>query len=200
MNGKYWSDFLAAGYMVVEGKTYSVSHLRDRVFEVQVEEKPGCFVKIDLQVEFTSHCVSRGPKKGQTIDFSVVGYDQLVIDGRNNWRSFNKDRYALSSLLPNVVETLASRPCLFTNHENFLTLEIGKLLPNYPEGTEYEIYFNARKGSKKNSVRIVLESAYVRDEYADHQPKKFKKNDRIKGGKLLLKKARGLPIKRPPGQ
>ncbi|WP_172407112.1 hypothetical protein [Xanthomonas citri] len=39
---------------------------------------------------------------------------------------------------------------------------------------------------------------YVRDEDADNDPYKFKKDDRIKGWRLLLNRATGKPVRRPP--
>ncbi|MDC8636222.1 hypothetical protein NY671_22315, partial [Xanthomonas hortorum pv. pelargonii] len=60
-----------------------------------------------------------------------------------------------------------------------------------------EVYFNvAARG--RGAVRIYVESAYVRDEDADNDPYKFKKDDRIKGWRLLLNRATGRPVRRPP--
>ncbi|RNK43446.1 hypothetical protein C9401_13465, partial [Xanthomonas vasicola pv. vasculorum] len=80
--------------------------------------------------------------------------------------------------------------CLFTNGDNFLTMELQQLIPGYPPGVQYEVYFNVttRGGG---AVRIYVESAYVRDEDADNDPYKCKKEDRIKGWRLLLNRATG---------
>jgi len=198
MQGKYWRDHLAAGYIEVGGTSFSLAHLRPQRLFASIEEEAGKTTQLALDIEFSSHCVSKGPKKGTVIDFSVIGYDQLLIDHRSNWRAFHAGRHGLSYLLPQIIGSLHERPCLFTGHENFLTVELHQLLPGYPPGSQYEIYFSARQGSDRNSVRIVVESAYVRDEEADNDPYKFKKDDRIKGWRLLLKKARGEGIRRPP--
>lgn len=198
MQGKYWADHLSAGYIVVGGTSFSLVHLRRQQFVASIAEAGIQPVQLALDVEFSSHCVSKGPKTGTTTDFSVLGYDHLLIDHRSNWRAFHSGRHRLSSLLPQIIGSLHERPCLFTGHENFLTIELHQLLPGYPPGSQYEIYFSARQGNARNSVRVIVESAYVRDEEADNDPYKFKKDDRIKGWRLLLKKARGEAVRRPP--
>lgn len=198
MQGKYWADHLAAGFIVVGGESFPLDHLRNQRIVVTIEEAGSQPVQLLLDVEFSSHCVSKGPKTGATIDFSVLGYDHLLIDHRRNWRAFHPGRHRLSALLPQIIGSLHERPCLFTGHENFLTLELDQLLPGYPPGSQYEIYFSARRGTAPNSVRVFVESAYVRDEDAENDPYKFKKDDRIKGWRLLLKKARGEAVRQPP--
>ncbi|KLB29805.1 hypothetical protein SM77512_08600, partial [Xanthomonas hortorum pv. gardneri] len=154
-------------------------------------------VTVSVSVEFSSHCVSKGPpKQGPALVFHA-GHDDLVIDQRRIWRCFHPARYAASALLPDIMRTLDQRPCLFTNGDNFLTMELQELIPGYPPGAQYEVYFNvAARG--RGAVRIYVESAYVRDEDADNDPYKFKKDDRIKGWRLLLNRATGRPVRRPP--
>ncbi|VXC23321.1 conserved hypothetical protein [Pseudomonas sp. 8Z] len=200
MKGKYWPDHLAAGSIDVGGSSFSLAHLRQQRFIANIAEADGKTIQLALDVEFSSHCVSKGPRNGTAFDFSVMGYDQLLIDHRNNWRAFHAGRHGLSYLLPGIMGTLHERPCLFTGHENFLTVELHQLLPGYPPGSQYEVYFSARQGSDQNSVRVIVESAYVRDGDADNDPYKFKKDDRIKGWRLLLKKARGEGVRRPPNR
>lgn len=199
MKGKNWSDYQKAGYIEVDGTRWSLAHLQDQSCTVVTPEAPGKpAVTLMLKVEFSSHCISKGPKRGKTIDFNIVGHERLVIDHRSKWRTFNEKRYHLSLLLPAVFNSLRDRPCLFTGHENFLTLDCS--LAGYPPDTEYEIYFSVRKTDQKNTLRIIVESAYIRDDDADNAPVHFKKEDRITGWKMLLKKARGEAIKRPPNK
>ncbi len=62
--------------------------------------------------------------------------------------------------------------------------------------TKYEIYFNVRKdANKKNTLKLFVESAYVRDEDADNEPVNFKKADKMQAWKLFLKKVRGEPVR-----
>ncbi|WP_234911593.1 hypothetical protein [Xanthomonas citri] len=73
-----------------------------------------------------------------------------MIDGRRIWRCFHPARYAASALLPDIMRTLDQRPCLFTNGDNFLTMELQELIPGYPPGAQYEVYFNvAQRGAGK---------------------------------------------------
>jgi len=52
-----------------------------------------------------------------------------------------------------------------------------------------------RKGEGKNTLKLFIESAYVRDEDADNRPVNFKKADKIMAWKLFLNTARGTSIK-----
>lgn len=151
-------------------------------------------VTLTLLVEFSSHCISRGPKKDCSIDFCELGIERLVIDHRQIRRAFHQERHALSFLLPDIVASLAERRCFFTGHENFLTLELGDLMPGLGVDARYEIYFSVRKAEAKNTLKVFIESAYVRDEEADNQPVNFKKADKITGWKVFLNKARGSPV------
>lgn len=198
MRGKYWPDHLSAGYIVTEGVQHALTHLQPFSYAVPIADTKGVITVIQVAVEFSSHCVSKGPKKGQTLDFSETGYEALVIDHRRIFRRFLPARYEASTALPRILQSLDQRPCLFTNGHNFLTMAMKDVVPGYPEGTQYEIYFNVRQ-SAAASVQVYVESAFVRDEDADNDPYKFKKDDRINGGKLLLNKGLGRPVRRPPG-
>ncbi|HHZ24880.1 TPA: hypothetical protein HH296_21315 [Xanthomonas vasicola pv. zeae] len=197
MKEKYWPDHLAKGYIAIEGAQFSLAHLQPFNYQVAVQAPNQAAVTVSVQVEFSSHCVSKGPpEKGPALVFRE-SHDDLVIDGRRIWRCFHPARYTASALLPDIMRTLDQRPCLFTNGDNFLTMELRELIPGYPPGAQYEVYFNvAARG--QGAVRIYVESAYVRDEDADNDPYKFKKDDRIKGWRLLLNRATGKPVRRPP--
>ncbi|MBT2767671.1 hypothetical protein J7J08_08465 [Stenotrophomonas sp. ISL-67] len=199
MKGKYWPDHLARGYIEIGGVRHSLVHLRPFAYVAQIEESSNVVTAVQVSVEFSSHCISKGPRKGQHFDFSQIGHSFLVIDERRIWRKFLTVRHAASTVLPEIIRTLAERPCLFTSQTNFLTRELRELIPGYPAGTQYEVYFNVkRQGNLK--VLVFVESAYVRDEDSDNDPYKFKKDDRIKGWRLLLNRGRGRPVRRPPGR
>nr|WP_256679015.1 hypothetical protein [Pseudomonas sp. MWU12-2323] len=149
-----------------------------------------------MYVEYSSHCVSAGPKQNQVIDFHALGYERLIIDHRKVRRVFHAGRHALSFLLPDIIASIADRRCFFTGRENFLTLELGSVvMPGQTTDMRYEIYFNVRKGEGKNTLKLFIESAYVRDEDADNRAVNFKKADKIRAWKLFLNTTRGASIK-----
>lgn len=196
LQGKYWPDHQKAHHIEVDGVCWLLGHLRDCTLTVLVPAVPGNpSVTMTVHVEYSSHCISRGPKKNQTIDFQSLGYEHLVIDHRDVRRAFHPDRHALSFLLPGIIASFDNRRCFFTGKENFLTLELGTAMLGYPADTKYEIYFSVRKGDAKNTLRMFIESAYVRDEDADNAPVNFKKADKITAWKLFLDKIRGISIK-----
>lgn len=199
MKGRYWSDHLALGYIEIGGVRHSLEHLRPFAYVAHIEEASNIVTAVHVSVEFSSHCVSKGPRKGQHFNFSELGHSVLVIDERRVWRKFLTARYRASAVLPEIIRTLGKRPCLFTSQTNFLTMELRDLIPGYAAGTHYEVYFNVkRQGNLK--VLVFVESAYVRDDDSDNDPYKFKKDDRIKGWRLLLNRGRGKPVRRPPGR
>ncbi|CAD0345710.1 hypothetical protein CFBP498_31060 [Xanthomonas hortorum pv. vitians] len=188
MKEKYWPDHLAKGFIGIDDAQFSLAHLQPFTYQVIIATPDRAAVAVSVSVEFSSHYVSKGPpKQGPALVFHA-GHDDLVIDQRRIWRCFHPARYAASALLPDIMRTLDQRPCLFTNGDNFLTMELQELIPGDPPGAQYEVYFNvAARG--RGTVRIYAESAYVRDEDADNDPYKFKKDDRIKGWRQLP----GLP-------
>lgn len=199
MKGKYWADHLTVGHIAIGGVQHSLAHLQPFSYTVQITDAKMVVTPISVAVEFSSHCVSKGPKDGQTLDFSQTGYEPLVIDHRHIKRRFLPARYEASVVLPKILQSLDERPCLFTKGNNFLTIEMKEVIPGYPDGTQYEVYFNVKQ-SGAASVAVYVESAFVRDEDADNDRYKFKKDDRIKGWRLLLNRGLGRPVKRPPSR
>ncbi len=196
VQGKYWSDHQKAQHIEIGGVCWLLGHLQGGTQTLVIPAASGNpAVTLTLSIEFSSHCISRGPKQNQPIDFQVLGHEYLVIDHRNVRRAFHPERYALSFLLPDVIASFSERRCFFTGRENFLTLELSSSMQGYAAGAHYEIYFNVRKGEVKNTLIVFIESAYVRDGMADNQPINFKKADKIKAWKLFLNKSRGKSIK-----
>lgn len=196
MIGRFWADYQSAGYIEIDGVRHCLKHLDDFSYVVQLEDAQGNEVAVNVAVRFSSHCVSKGPPKGERISFKK-NFDSLIIDGNKIWRRFLPARYEASKVLPSIIRTLNERPCLFTSQQNFLTIEMKQLIPGYPEGTQYEVYFNVKQRGRL-SVDVYVESAYVRDQDADNDPYKFKKDDRISGKRLLLNRGLGKPVRRPP--
>jgi hypothetical protein len=196
VQGKYWPDLQQARHIEIGGVCWLLDHLKDSVQTITAPASSGNpAVVMTLRVQYSSHCVSYGPKLGRPLDFNELGYEVLVIDHRQNRRAFHAGRHELSFHLPSIIASLAERRCFFTAHENFLTLELGKLIPEASSGARYEIYFSVRQAELKNTLKVFIESAYLRDENGDHAPLNFKKADKITGWKLMLNKVRGTSIK-----
>ncbi|WP_282298403.1 hypothetical protein [Stenotrophomonas sp. PS02289] len=199
MKGKYWPDHLALGYIEIDGVQHSLEHLKPFCYVVHIEEQGKAETPIQVTVEFSSHCVTKGPRTGELIDFSQAGFAPLVIDQRRNWRKFLPARYTASTVLPEIMRTLSQRSCFFASERNYLTLEMNEVIPGYPEGTQYEIYFNVKQRGNL-SVHVYVESAYVRDPCSGSDPYRFRKEDRINGWRLLLNRGTGRAVRRPPSR
>lgn len=192
-----WKIIKTNGYKEIDGVRLDLSHLQDTTYRFSIEASAK-FPQIDFNVlvQFSSHCISWGPKRDEIIDFDLHGHERRVIDDKGVHRCFCDARYELSSNLPGVFETLIDRQCLFTGHENWLTVEV---LKSNGETEEYEVFFRiTRQGSKM--LRIYVESAYVREpEKAINKPVHLKRRDKVRAKVLLAKKLRGEPIRRPAG-
>jgi len=196
MKGKRWKDHLARGEIHVAGVAWSLLHLRPGSLHVVIPEHStqGSQV-VTLAIQYSSHCVSYGPKQGAELDFEAIGVEHMLIDHRGIRRAFCPGRYKLSIQLPSILASLADRQCLFTGHSNWLTLEGHQF--GYPEGSCYEVYFSLRREAALN-LTVYVESAYVRDAgHPSHRPVRFKRHEKIKGWLLMLKKLRNEPIRRP---
>nr|WP_256347387.1 hypothetical protein [Pseudomonas gingeri] len=187
---------MKALHIEIEGVCWLLGHLQPHTQTLVVPTVEGHpSVALTLHFEYSSHCVSAGPKQNQVIDFQALGHERMVIDHRKVRRVFHSGRHALSFLLPDIIASIANRRCFFTGRENFLTLELGSAMSGKTVGVHYEIYFNVRKGEGKNALRVFIESAYMRDEEADNRPVNFKKADKIRAWKLFLNTVRSVSIK-----
>ena len=191
-----WRQLRNNGQIVVEGKSYDLSHLQDAQFAFTIAETAECpKIRASMLMQFGSHCVSIGPPMAKPFDFIRIGDDSKIIDGRGIERCFCPDRYSLSKNLPDIIRSLPEgRKCYFTGRDNWLTVELLG-----PGGVPqfYEVFFDVRRMSS-NAVRIYVESSYVRTEdKKDNQPKGFRKRDKIGSKNLLIKTLRREPIRRP---
>lgn len=192
-----WNSIKTQGYKDVDGTRYNLSHLQDAKYHFVIEAS-GKYpeLKCTLLVQYSSHCVSWGPKRGEDIDFSIHGEQRRIIDDKGVHRCFCDIRYALSSHLPGIFETFSDRHCLFTGHENWLTIEI---LDPAGERQEYEVFFSITRQSS-GMLRIYVESAYVREpDNPGNRPVHLKRRDKVRAKVLLAKKLRGEPVRRPAG-
>jgi hypothetical protein len=89
MKGKGWKEHLARGQIEVAGSSWSLLHLRPISHRLKI---PGLadrgMGEVALAVEYSSHCVSYGPKQGTELDFEHMGHDHLLIDHRGIRRAF----------------------------------------------------------------------------------------------------------------
>jgi len=147
-----------------------------------------------LYVIFSSHCISWGPKRGERIDFSIYGEDRRIIDEKGIHRCFDEARYLLSLHLPGIFKTFVERDCLFTRHQNWLLIEI---VDAAGELRQYEIFFRITK-QDTNTLRVYVESAYVRDSKAlNRKPAAPRRRGKVSAKLLMAKTLKGEPIPRP---
>jgi hypothetical protein len=190
-----WDTIKSYGCKEVSGTKHDLSHLKDAKYHFTIEAS-GKYpaIAFSILVQYSSHCVTWGPKHGQEIDFTVHGEDRRIIDDKGVHRCFCETRHRLSFNLPAIFETLTERLCLFTGHENWLTIEI---LDPSGKRLEYEVFFSLTKQSNR-MLRIYVESAYVRDpNNPGNRPVHLKRRDKVRAKVLLAKKLRGEPIRRP---
>lgn len=190
-----WNTIKANGQIEVDSHSYDLSHLEDARYHFTIPgNKTNDELKCELLVQYSSHCVSWGPKKNTAIDFSEHGEDRCVIDDKGIHRCFCDKRYQLSKSLPDIFATFDTRSCLFTGFDNWMTIDIQD-----PSGQriDYEIYFNLTRQSS-TLLRVYVESAYTRDkEDINKRPKASRRKDKVRAKVLMAKKLRGESIRRP---
>ncbi|WCM23909.1 hypothetical protein NDK50_23995 [Paraburkholderia bryophila] len=155
-----WISILRQGYIDVARVRYDLSHLFAGAFALDVPASakfPAATARV--HVEYTSHCVSFGPRAGAALDFDVLGRERRILDHRNVARAFCADRHRWSCRLPGIVAQLGERRCYFTGHSNWLVIED---ITEHGDPVEYEVFFRLRRAGA-SVLRLVIESAYVRD-------------------------------------
>ena len=98
----------------------------------------------------------------------------LAYSDSRETRIFDFDRYRDSACLPDVVKTLADRPCFHDAYGNFYVFEITEA-----DGIKrfYSVFFTLSKAAKKAGLNLYISSAHMRDErpYAHRvKPIKFR--------------------------
>lgn len=146
-----------------DGVVYDLGHLSSHVTEVVVAAKQGKpEQRYRLNVDYSLHCFTRGPKEGEEISV-----DLAYSDSRET-RIFDFDRYALSKQLPLIVADLAERKCFHDHHGNFYVLE---LIDEEGRRRYYSIFFKLSRAGKRKGLNLFVSSAHARDElpYAKSQ-------------------------------
>ena len=190
-----WRFIKRAGKKTIDGDDYDLSHLQDSVYAFTIAATKGYpEINAEMLIQYSSHCVSIGPARGELFDFAALGQDRLILDDRGNERRFCTARYTWSKRLPDIIRSLSgNRICYFTGHQNWLSIEI---LDSQGMSQGYEVFFNLTRQSNKY-LRVYVESAYVRTENNIRRPGSFRKEAKVRGRVLLAKKLRNQPISRP---
>lgn len=131
---------------------YRLDHLHPFTFELVVPEKDGKpEQRYPLNVIFSLHCFSRSPRPGEAVP------PELAYSDNRETRIFCPDRHALSFRLPEIVRTLADRPCFHDTHGNFYVFEIDEA-----DGTKsyYSVFFTLSKAGRKRGLNLYISSAY----------------------------------------
>ncbi|MBB5217318.1 hypothetical protein [Parapusillimonas granuli] len=189
-----WVSCISQGFIEVSGQRYDLSHMRGPTFELAIAATarfPALTLRIE--VEFTSHCVSFGPKEGETLDFDALGQDRRILDHRQVARAFCFDRYRWSLSLPTLVRTLDGHFCNFTGQGNWLVI---RAIDDQGREVDYEIYFRLRRHDK-DALRMVVESAYVRALGTPGPGVPHDRKGRIRFQVMAAKVFRGEPLRDP---
>jgi hypothetical protein len=191
-----WHQILKQGHLQVDGKRYDLTHLLGSVVEFTIppsDRYPR--LAVSMRVEYTSHCVSYGPPaNGKPFDFTSLGPARRIHDHRGIERVFCFERYRHSLQLPQVISKLDAHTCYFTGRENWLVIEH---IDERGRRSEYEVFFRLRRGEAPHTLRLVVESAYVRDTDRSRPGIPRNRRGRIKFAVMAAKILRGEPIRDP---
>lgn len=148
-----------------DGVIYDLTHLHPKRLTYSQPakgDKPELLYEVD--VIFSMHCFTRGIKQGESPDKNL-----LYVDSRES-RVFDFRRYGLSKELPAIVEELHRRKCHHSGKGNFFVVEV---ITQKGERLDYEIYFEASRGTNRGVINLYVQSAYVRDAaHRSNTPKK----------------------------
>lgn len=143
---------------VYQQVVYDLCHLHPKTITYRQPEKANKPARrYSVDVDFGLHCFTRGIKENERLN-----RDLLYSDARET-RVFDFRRYELSKLLPDIVDGLSELKCYHTGKGNFFTVTA---IDDQGEEAEYEIFFAASRSTKKGTITLFVQSAYVRD--AEH--------------------------------
>jgi hypothetical protein len=95
-------------------------------------------------------------------------------------------------VLPDVVRSLDTRKCFFTDRNNYLVVELPDALPI---GFEYWIFFDVRRVAEPNTVLLFVQSAYAGD---TRKSPYSRRREKVRFRMLVSKALEGERPKRPP--
>ena len=190
-----WEEIKKLGSLSVNNQVFSLAHLQDRKYHFTIEASnnhPSC--SFELLVQYSSHCISYGPKSGQANRFTPADIENAIVDHRGIPRCFCETRYRHSLRLMDVFSNFLDRHCYFTGHENWMTFD---LFDEQGKRVEYEIYFRLYRESGR-FLRLYVESAYVRqDSNLPQRLMNMGRRDKVKAKTLLSNKLKGKLLRRP---
>lgn len=130
------------------GKSFPLNHLHPFRFSVELKRGPAI-----IAVAFAMHCFTR----------HVLPEDapaDFYADHREK-RTFCRDRYQHSRILPGLVRALADNHCRYAKNDNYVVIEV--------EGcdgvsVEYGVFFNVKRWRGGDPcILLTVQSAYVFD-------------------------------------
>lgn len=146
------------------GECYDLRHLHPRTCRYEQPAKgdrPARTYTVD--VIFSLHCFTRAALDEEEVDTALLYSDDREM------RVFDFQRYELSKQLPAIIESLGSRRCFQTGHDNFFSVAI---VDRDGNNVEYDIFFTASRASRKRGVvNLYVQSAYVRDKQHGNRPR-----------------------------
>lgn len=171
-----------------DGKTYDLLHLQPTQFSLTLQahkDNPELVILVDLR--YSNHCYTEGAT-------DVGGREHDMLD-HNDWpRWFCPGRHDTSLLLPDLVQELHKKKCLFTGKHNWLVVEIQT---REGERVPFHVYFAIRKNKHlDNGLFVTIESAYLKTR-GENSPHRHGGMDRTAFALLARKTLSGQGIKRP---
>jgi hypothetical protein len=95
-------------------------------------------------------------------------------------------------VLPDVVRSLDSRKCFFTDRNNYFVVELPEVLP---AGFEYWIFFDVRGVAEPDAALLFIQSDYVGD---TRKSPYSRRREKVRFRMLVSKALEGRRAKRPP--
>jgi len=192
---RLWPVLLSNRTLTVAGKEYFLGHLHSFGFDLVIPAS-GKYAEqvIPIHVEFSSHCISIGPKDDEKeFDFSEIGHDHLIIDHRRKNRKFCPVRYEWSRRLPRLVGEIGEMKCYFAKYENWMIISG---IDHEGCTVDYEVFFQLTKMGSK--LKLFIESAYVRLPGEQGPGTPSDKSSIVRFKVIAAKRMRNEPIRRPP--
>ncbi len=137
-----------------QGQTFDLSHLHpfEHVFERPATDRSPA-ERFQVRVSFSSHCFTK------KLDSNEVPDLELMYPCDFERRIFDRVRFRLSSQLPKLIRSLASKRVRQNlGKHKFFTVE---LIEDSGQGIEYDIFFRLVK-SGKGWLELIVETAFDR--------------------------------------
>lgn len=141
-----WKNF------IFNGEIYDLSHLNARWVEYLDKRDEKNISTYKFIVTYDLHCFTK-----DSDDISSEESQVLIYNGPRESRTFNFERYQLSTQLPSIVESLGENETLVC-HAGYRKFAIIKIVDSNGIEVNYFIAFSAFRESKK--LRLHIHSAY----------------------------------------